>query len=91
MPNKALLIVGALDDKTCALEDHFFPHYRTLQGAKHPRLQAHVLTTGHDLDEPTALSMRQVTADWIVRSFPGGVVKAADGKPSEPSAPQPRQ
>lgn len=50
-----------------------------------------VLTTGHSLDEPAALSMRQVTADWIVRSFPGGVVKAADGRPSEPSTPQPRQ
>jgi pimeloyl-ACP methyl ester carboxylesterase len=90
LQDKALLIFGALDDETCPLEDHFFPLYRTLQGAKHPRLQAQVLTSGHGLDEPTALSMRQVTADWIVRSFPGGVVKAAEEIPSEPSIPQPR-
>ena len=90
LQNKALLIFGGLDDETCPLEDHFFPLYRTLQGAKHSRLQAQVLTTGHGLDGQSALSMRQVTAEWIVRSFPGGVVKAADGKPSEPSTQQPR-
>ncbi len=72
LQNKAVLIFGALDDKTYPLEDHFFPLYRSLQGTKHPRLQAQVLTTGHGLDEPAALSMRQVTADWIVRSFPSG-------------------
>jgi uncharacterized protein len=91
LQNKALLIFGALDDETCPLEEHFFPLYRTLRGAQHSRLQAQVLNTGHGLDGPTALLMRQVTADWIVRSFPGGAVKGAEGRASESSTRQPRQ
>jgi pimeloyl-ACP methyl ester carboxylesterase len=71
LQSKALLIFAALDDTTCPLEDHFFPLYRTLRGAEHSRLQAHVLNTGHGLDERNGLSMRQLTADWIVQSFPG--------------------
>ena len=91
LQSKALLIFGALDDETCPLEDHFFPLYRTLRGADHYRLQAQVLNTGHGLDGPTALSTRQVTADWIVRSFPGGPVKPVEGKAFEPVTLQPRQ
>lgn len=91
LQSKALLIFAALDDTTCPLEDHFFPLYRTLRGAQHSRLQAHVLNTGHGFDGPNALSMRQMTADWIVRSFPGGPAKAAEGKASESSPQQPRQ
>lgn len=91
LQSKALLIFAALDDATCPLEDHFFPLYRTLRDAKHSRLEAHVLNTGHGLDAPSALSMRQATADWIVRSFPGGPAKAAEVKTLESSRQQPRQ
>lgn len=86
LQSKALLIFAALDDTTCPLEDHFLPLYRTLRGIKHSRLQAHVLNTGHGFDGPNASSMRQMTADWIVRSFPGGSEKAAEAKASESSS-----
>lgn len=91
LQSKALLIFAALDDTTCPLEDHFFPLYRTLRSAQHSRLQAHVLNTRHGLDAPTALSMRQITSDWIVRSFPSGAVKAAEEKTPQSSTQQSRQ
>lgn len=73
----ALLFFPALDDKICPIEDHFLPLYRTLRNAKHPRLEAFGLNAGHALDSASGSTMRQMTADWIVRTFPSAPSKAA--------------
>ena len=85
----ALLLLPALGDGTCPIEDHFLPLYRALRIAKHPRLDAFGLNSGHGLDSASASTMRQMTADWIVRTFPSAQSKAATREsstaPSEPS------
>lgn len=73
----ALLFFPALDDETCPIEDHFLPLYRALRSAKHPRLEAFGLNAGHGLDSASGNTMRQMTADWIVRTFPFALSKVA--------------
>ena len=77
LQKKALLFLAGRDDVVCPVEDHFFPLYRTLRDAQHPRLGAHIFNTGHGFDGATAATRNQMTADWILQTFPSRPTKGA--------------
>ncbi len=68
--NKALLLLVGRDDDVCWPENHFFPMYRTLRTAQHPRLEASILNAGHGLGEVGPTVRHEMAADWIARTFP---------------------
>lgn len=69
--NKKLLFLAGVDDEVAYVEDHFFPLYRRLRVLEHPALEAHVLGMDHGFGGVGLDSLMQITADWILDSFPG--------------------
>ncbi|MEO8133418.1 MAG: alpha/beta fold hydrolase [Betaproteobacteria bacterium] len=91
LQKKALLFLAGRDDVVCPVEDHFFPLYRALRSAQHPQLDAHILNTGHAFDRATATTLNQMTAAWILQSFPSHPTKGAaiDSPERPPKLPRP--
>jgi pimeloyl-ACP methyl ester carboxylesterase len=64
-----LLLLGALDDATCPIEEHLLPLYRELRRRGHLKLEAEVFTCGHSFAD-VRLEVYARIAQWVVEGRP---------------------
>jgi pimeloyl-ACP methyl ester carboxylesterase len=64
-----LLLLGALDDATCPIEEHLLPLYRELRRQGHLKLEAEVFTCGHSFAD-VRLEVYARIAQWVVEGRP---------------------
>jgi predicted esterase len=64
-----LLLLAALDDSTCPIEEHLLPLYRDLRRRGHLKLEAEVFTCGHSFAD-VRLEVYARIAQWVVEGRP---------------------
>ena len=64
-----LLLLGALDDATCLIEEHLLPLYRELRRRGHLKLEAEVFTCGHSFADVRFEFYARI-AQWVTEGRP---------------------